>query len=93
MDNKKAESAKVVGWTCLGFSIVVLAVSFAMLIAKREGGMGLLVVGLGLLVVGVTTLGSAKKSEPRWPDRGLWTNGNEREPTVSGPGFFDPLSM
>ena len=62
MADKKEESTKVVGWSCMVMAILMMG--YSIWSSARGGGVaggGLLVVGLFLLVVGIVTLGSSKK--------------------------------
>ncbi len=59
MEKQKPRSAKVLGWFCLGLSIVLLAVFIFKSAAGREASPALLIIGMALVVIG---LASAKKS-------------------------------
>ncbi len=61
MDEGKPKTGKVVGWGCLGFSIVLMIIFILKSAAGRDVSPALLVVGMALLVIGITRLASAKK--------------------------------
>lgn len=65
-EDKKAESARVVGYICQGFAVLLLIGALLMMTRGSTGnGLVLLVIGLALLTVGIVTAGQGKrKSNP-----------------------------
>ena len=60
--DKKAESAKVVGYFCIGLALLLLLSAIVLLTSGRsEPGLMFLVVGIALLPIGIVTVAQGKR--------------------------------
>lgn len=66
MNREKAKNARVLGWFCVGLSIVILAIfilkSLFAIAADGDASPALLIIGIVLFIAGITGLARAKKA-------------------------------
>ena len=63
METNKAKPLRVVGWICMGLSILILLTSIVLSVGGQlVVGPVLLLIGSALLVVGIVSLAAARKA-------------------------------
>jgi len=61
MNEGNPKTGKVVGWVCLGLSVVLLIIFILKSVAGRDVSPALLALGTVLLITGIIALARAKK--------------------------------